>query len=231
ENNGVVSKTTTKEKVKPLTLKAKVTREQTSDDSDSQGGSDENVDEEEAEAFNLMARNFRKFFRKGIDLGATIDLVIVPIGLEEAAKITWGTKVVKAQDKREFSTIAGEDGDEPQNDATCLMAIDSQELYDGGHVVFGRNLKGKVVDKGNIAHDSITITNVEHVSGLAFTLISVGYSLTSKAYIVLNKETMGIEESLNVTFDESLPEPKSSPSVEDDRNNEHIVQDLNGSPS
>ncbi|GKB86189.1 hypothetical protein Tco_0958461 [Tanacetum coccineum] len=48
---------------------------------------------------------------------------------------------------------------------------------------------------------------------------------------MLNKETMRIEESLNVTFDESLPEPKSSPSVEDDRINEPIVQDLNGSPS
>ncbi|GJT70004.1 hypothetical protein Tco_1029290 [Tanacetum coccineum] len=122
DNNGVASKTT-KENVKSLALKAKVTREQTSDDSNSQGGSDEDVDEEEeAEEFNLMARNFRKFFRKG-------------------------------------------------------------------------------------------------------------YSQTSKAYIVLNKETMRIEESLNVTFDESLPEPKSSSSVEDDRINEPIVQDLNGSSS
>ncbi|GJZ51827.1 retrovirus-related pol polyprotein from transposon TNT 1-94 [Tanacetum coccineum] len=56
-------------------------------------------------------------------------------------------------------------------------------------------------------------------------------SRDSKAYIVLNKETMRIEESLNVTFDESLPEPKSSSSVEDDRIDEPIVQDLNGSPS
>nr|GEZ91804.1 hypothetical protein [Tanacetum cinerariifolium] len=52
-------------------LKAKVTREHTSDDSDSQGGSDEDVDEEEEEdeAFNLMARNFRKFFCKGTRFG------------------------------------------------------------------------------------------------------------------------------------------------------------------
>ncbi|GKB25067.1 hypothetical protein Tco_0864468 [Tanacetum coccineum] len=48
---------------------------------------------------------------------------------------------------------------------------------------------------------------------------------------VLNKETIRIEESLNVTFEESLPEPKSSSSVEDDRIDEPIVQDLNGSPS
>ncbi|GKE02850.1 retrotransposon protein [Tanacetum coccineum] len=207
------------------------------------------------------------------------------------------------------------------------------KAYDGGHVVFRSKLKGKVVGGGNITHDSITITNVEHVSGLAFNLISVGqlcnddyvvsftkvdcniskngrmlakehrrnglytcklgynskqqiylasvvdnstlwhrrlghanmrlvqnlasnnlvrnlpklsfgrhfcdtrslrnqgYSQTSKAYIVLNKETMRIEESLNVTFDESLPKPKSSLLVKDNRINEPIVQDLNGSPS
>ncbi|GKC40284.1 hypothetical protein Tco_1052668 [Tanacetum coccineum] len=47
ENDGIASKTT-KEKVQSLALKAKVTRKQTSDDSDSQGGSNEDVDEEEA---------------------------------------------------------------------------------------------------------------------------------------------------------------------------------------
>ncbi|GKD82039.1 hypothetical protein Tco_1348878 [Tanacetum coccineum] len=57
-----------------------------------------------------------------------------------------------------------------------------------------------------------------------------GYSQTSKAYLVLNKETMRIKESLNISFDESLPEPKSSSSIEDDRIDEPIVQDLNGSP-
>ncbi|GKE45323.1 retrotransposon protein, partial [Tanacetum coccineum] len=50
----------------------------------------------------------------------------------------------------------------------------SYKAYDGGHVVCGSNLKGKVSGGGNITHDSITITNVEHVSGLAFNLISVG---------------------------------------------------------
>nr|GEU79714.1 retrovirus-related Pol polyprotein from transposon TNT 1-94 [Tanacetum cinerariifolium] len=218
----------------------------------------------------------------------------------------------------------------------------SYKVYDGGHVVFGSNLKGKVVGRCNITHDSITITNVEHVNGLAFNLISIGdnseqhiclisvvdnstlwyrrsfceqhamsynlsglftsqsseiverthrelrkmsraikfvnktpyeilrnrkpsleyfrvfgckvfilntkviftkfdpksyegvflgYSQTRKAYIVLKKETIKIEESLNVTFDESLPEPKSSSLVEDDRIIEPIVQNLVRSPS
>ncbi|GJS62019.1 retrovirus-related pol polyprotein from transposon TNT 1-94 [Tanacetum coccineum] len=61
--------------------------------------------------------------------------------------------------------------------------------------------------------------------------VFLGYSQTSKAYIVLNKETMRIKESLNVTFDESLPEPKLSSSVEDDRINGPIVQNLGKSPS
>nr|GEZ26228.1 hypothetical protein [Tanacetum cinerariifolium] len=39
--------------------------EMTSDDSNSQGESDGDIDEEEVEAFNLLARNFRNFFRKG----------------------------------------------------------------------------------------------------------------------------------------------------------------------
>ncbi|GKD98154.1 hypothetical protein Tco_1382051 [Tanacetum coccineum] len=55
DNDGIGSKTT-KEKLRSLSLKAKVTREQTSDNSDNQGGSDEDIDEEEAEAFNLLAR-------------------------------------------------------------------------------------------------------------------------------------------------------------------------------
>ncbi|GJY66488.1 hypothetical protein Tco_0468726 [Tanacetum coccineum] len=45
-----------KEKVKSLALKAKVIREQTIDDSDSNKGSDE--EEDEVKEFNLMARNF-----------------------------------------------------------------------------------------------------------------------------------------------------------------------------
>ncbi|GJT01238.1 hypothetical protein Tco_0822407 [Tanacetum coccineum] len=46
-------------------------------------------------------------------------------------------------------------------------------------------------------------------------LIKRGYSPNSKAYVVLNKETMKVKESLNVKFDETPP-PSSPPLVDDD---------------
>ncbi|GJR64520.1 retrovirus-related pol polyprotein from transposon TNT 1-94 [Tanacetum coccineum] len=353
ENDGVVSKTTTKEKVKSLALKAKE----------------------------------------------------LPVEGHLANECT------KPKENKAFAGRAwsdSEDGDEPQNDATCLMAIDSQEVqpkpsisnndldiidlqknneellkfskyfsktyekklarskevclkcdllpddwivdssftkhmtrnrrlftmyreYDDGHAIFGSNLKGKVIGGGQLCNDDCVVrftkvdctiskngktlakghrrnelytcklgdnskqqiylasmvdsstlchrmlghANMRLVQNLASNelvrnlpelslerhfcdtcgLESHGnannrtrneVSTTRvlellhldlfgpspiQSYGVLKKETMRIKESLNVTFDESLPEPKSSPLVEDDRINETVVQDFNGSPS
>ncbi|GKB54815.1 retrovirus-related pol polyprotein from transposon TNT 1-94 [Tanacetum coccineum] len=46
--------------------------------------------------------------------------------------------------------------------------------------------------------------------------VFLGYSQNSKAYIILNKHTIKIKESLNVTFDETPPPSKTSPLVDDD---------------
>ncbi|GJV94853.1 hypothetical protein Tco_1546430 [Tanacetum coccineum] len=146
DNDGVASKTT-KEKVKSLTLKAKVTREQTSDDSDSQGGSDGDIDKEKAEAFNLLARNFRKGNRFGCgsrfgngrnQFGKGRGNSFEDKGGESLKKkgacYNYGIECHFASECRkpkENKTFMGgawsdsEDGDEHQNDATCLMAIDS----------------------------------------------------------------------------------------------------------
>nr|GEU61877.1 retrovirus-related Pol polyprotein from transposon TNT 1-94 [Tanacetum cinerariifolium] len=51
-----------------------------------------------------------------------------------------------------------------------------------------------------------------------------GYSQNSKSYIILNKHTMKIEESLNVTFDETPPPSKTSPLVDDDLEEEEAIK-------
>ncbi|GJX58385.1 copia protein [Tanacetum coccineum] len=130
ENDGLASKTT-KEKVKSLALKAKVNREQTSDDSDIQGGSDEDVDEEEAESFNLMARNFQKFLSKSFGNkggGSSRQRR----GCYNCGKEGHFIGVCpKPKENKAFvgrSWSDSEDCDEPENDATCLMVVDSKEV-------------------------------------------------------------------------------------------------------
>nr|GEU46516.1 retrovirus-related Pol polyprotein from transposon TNT 1-94 [Tanacetum cinerariifolium] len=60
--------------------------------------------------------------------------------------------------------------------------------------------------------------------------VFLGYSQNSKAYITLNKQTMKVEESLNVTFDETLPPPKTSPLEDDELVEEEAIESafLNG---
>ncbi|GJX62646.1 retrovirus-related pol polyprotein from transposon TNT 1-94, partial [Tanacetum coccineum] len=54
--------------------------------------------------------------------------------------------------------------------------------------------------------------------------IFLGYSQNSKAYIILNKHTRKIEESLNVTFDETLPPSMTSLLVDDDLDKEEAIK-------
>ncbi|GKA87454.1 retrovirus-related pol polyprotein from transposon TNT 1-94 [Tanacetum coccineum] len=51
-----------------------------------------------------------------------------------------------------------------------------------------------------------------------------GYSQNSKAYINLNKHTKKVEESLNVTFDETPPPSKTSPLVDDDLDEDEAIK-------
>ncbi|GJV06763.1 retrovirus-related pol polyprotein from transposon TNT 1-94 [Tanacetum coccineum] len=50
------------------------------------------------------------------------------------------------------------------------------------------------------------------------------YSQNSKAYIILNKHTRKIKESLNVTFDETPPPSKTSPLVDDNLDEEEEIK-------
>nr|GEW23013.1 putative reverse transcriptase domain-containing protein [Tanacetum cinerariifolium] len=52
----------------------------------------------------------------------------------------------------------------------------------------------------------------------------LGYAQNSKPYIVLNKHTKKVKESLNVTFDEIPPPSKTSPLVDDNLDEEEAVK-------
>ncbi|GJY60946.1 retrovirus-related pol polyprotein from transposon TNT 1-94 [Tanacetum coccineum] len=54
--------------------------------------------------------------------------------------------------------------------------------------------------------------------------IFLGYSQNSRAYIILNKHTGKVEESLNVTFDKIPPPSKTSPLVDDDLDEEEAIK-------
>nr|GFB07565.1 retrovirus-related Pol polyprotein from transposon TNT 1-94 [Tanacetum cinerariifolium] len=54
--------------------------------------------------------------------------------------------------------------------------------------------------------------------------VFLGYSQNSKAYIILNKHTRKIKESLNVTFDETPPPSMKSPLVDDDLDEEEEIK-------
>nr|GEZ21070.1 retrovirus-related Pol polyprotein from transposon TNT 1-94 [Tanacetum cinerariifolium] len=55
-------------------------------------------------------------------------------------------------------------------------------------------------------------------------LTALSYSQNSKAYIILNKHTRKIKESLNVTFDETPPPYNTSPLVDDDLDEEEAIK-------
>ncbi|GKC29789.1 synaptobrevin, longin-like domain protein [Tanacetum coccineum] len=126
-----------KEKIMPIALKANVTRVQTSSNSICQDESDED------EEINLMAKNFRKIFRKGVKKHDKFDICKEKTKGGESSRrergcYNCGNKNHFIGDcpkpKRNKAFVGGswsdnKDGSEPQNDATCLMAIDSQEIW------------------------------------------------------------------------------------------------------
>nr|GEV74526.1 UBN2 domain-containing protein [Tanacetum cinerariifolium] len=98
--------------------------------------------------------------------------------------------------------------------------------YNGGNIIFGSNLRANIIGKGQICDDKCRVTFSEYDSEITKDgkVIGRGYSQNSKAYIVLNKHTKKVEESLNVTFDETPPPSKTSPLVDDDLDEEEAIK-------
>ncbi|GJX36540.1 retrovirus-related pol polyprotein from transposon TNT 1-94 [Tanacetum coccineum] len=112
--------------------------------------------------------------------------------------------------------------DESKKEEICLMELDNNEvrlkvklepdewIKDNGCLRHMTGNKYLFSSYKSIDGDYLTKFDPKSTKG-----IFLGYSPNSKAYIILNKETLRIEESLNVKFDESPP-PKSPPLEDDD---------------
>nr|GEV17936.1 retrovirus-related Pol polyprotein from transposon TNT 1-94 [Tanacetum cinerariifolium] len=100
----------------------------------------------------------------------------------------------------------------------------SYKAYNGGNVIFGSNLCGNIIGKEQICDNKCKVTFSEHDSEIFKDGKVIGYSQNSKTYIILNKHTRKVEESLNVTFDETPPPSKTSPLVDDDLDEEEAIK-------
>ncbi|GJT02324.1 copia protein [Tanacetum coccineum] len=128
----------------------------------------------------------------------------------------------KNNDQRAFIGGAwsnnGEDEVEKTEDETCLVAQAPDEIC------LGINLEPDewIKDSGCSKHMTDYLTKFDPKS---YEGVFLGYSQNSKAYIILNKQTMKVEESLNVTFDETPPPPKTSPLEDDELVEEEAIED------
>ncbi|GJV36985.1 retrovirus-related pol polyprotein from transposon TNT 1-94 [Tanacetum coccineum] len=61
------------------------------------------------------------------------------------------------------------------------------QAYNGGNVIFGSNLRGNIIGKGTISHDSLIIENVEHVDNLKFNLLSIGQICDNKCKVIFTE--------------------------------------------
>ncbi|GJY09127.1 retrovirus-related pol polyprotein from transposon TNT 1-94 [Tanacetum coccineum] len=192
-----------KERVKSIALKAK---KESSDDETLTSGSDD-------EEYAMAVRNFKKFFRRKVKFVRQPREEKKSFRKRDEKKGKSDRKCFRCGDpnhligdclkpsrnKDQKAFIGGSWSD--SNDETCLMAQSSNECC--------------------ILNIKDYLTKFDPKS---YECVFLGYSQNSKAYVVLNKHTIKVEESLNVTFDESPPPTKLSPLVDDDVGEEEAIK-------
>ncbi|GKD79185.1 retrovirus-related pol polyprotein from transposon TNT 1-94 [Tanacetum coccineum] len=72
--------------------------------------------------------------------------------------------------------------------------LSTYKEYNRGNVIFGSNLRGNIIDKGTISHDSLNIANIEHVDNLGFNLLSVSQIFDNKCKVIFSKHDSEITE-------------------------------------
>ncbi|GJT42036.1 zf-CCHC domain-containing protein [Tanacetum coccineum] len=125
------------------------------------------------------------------------------------------------KDKKQRDFVEGswsdssEKDDEKVKDETCLVAHALSEICLGVDLEPDEWIKDSGCSKHMTGNRKLFST---------YKAYNGGYSQNSKAYIILNKHTRKVEESLNVTFDETPPPSKTSPLVDDDLDEEEAIK-------
>nr|GEV78558.1 hypothetical protein [Tanacetum cinerariifolium] len=91
---------------------------------------------------------------------------------------------------------SGEKDDEKVKNETCLVAQASSEAYNGGNVIFGSNLRGNIIGKGQICDNKCRVTFSEYDSEITKDGKVIGRALTADglAALTLRGEMLGLEE-------------------------------------
>nr|GEX27061.1 uncharacterized mitochondrial protein AtMg00810-like [Tanacetum cinerariifolium] len=197
-----------KEKSRSLALKVK------KEVSDEDSSSSDSEDEECGDPNHLIGECSKP--PKNNDQRAFIGGAWSDNGEDEVEKTKDETCLV-AQVPDEICLGINLDPDEWIKDSGCSKHMagnrklfSSYKAYNGGNVIFRSNLR-----------DYLTKFDQKSYEG-----VFLGYSQNNKAYIILNKPTMKVEESLNVTFDETPPPPKTSPLEDDELVKEEAIEEM-----
>nr|GEX13251.1 ribonuclease H-like domain-containing protein [Tanacetum cinerariifolium] len=108
----------------------------------------------------------------------------------------------------------------------------SYKAYNGENIIFGSNLHGNIIGKGTISHESLIIENDENVDNSKFNLLTIGQLCDNNFNVVFTEHDSEIikdkkvivDESLNVTFDETPSLPKTSSLKDDDLLKEEAIE-------
>ncbi|GKD22497.1 hypothetical protein Tco_1224200 [Tanacetum coccineum] len=172
----------------------------------------------EDEEYAMAARDFKKFFKRR---GRFNDS-----GEEDDEKVKNKTCLI-AQASSEICLGVNLEPDECIKESRCSKHMTGNrklfsryKAYNEGNVIFGSNLCGNIIGKGQICDNKCKVTFSEHDSEIT----QNGYSQNNKAYIILNKHSRKVKESLNVTFDETPQTSKKSPLVDDNLDEEEVIK-------
>nr|GEU79485.1 retrovirus-related Pol polyprotein from transposon TNT 1-94 [Tanacetum cinerariifolium] len=114
---------------------------------------------------------------------------------------------------------SSEDEEEKNKDKTYLVAQASNEICLGINLEPDEWIKDSRCSKHMTRNRRLFSTYQAYNEG-----VFLGYSQNSKACIIRNKLIMKVKESLNATFDETPPLPKTSPLEDDDLVEEEAIE-------